>query len=100
MSLGGSSLGTELEVVAPHTWEFRIVRRQENITAEMKVSTLHLEPLDKDESVISSMKVNLTGDPHWARELTPERAASVVVTFGAQKKLASMEDFEDKKDAS
>ncbi len=95
MSLGGSSLGKELELVTPHTWEFKIERRQENITAEMKITTLHLKPFDDDEADISSIKVNLTGDPHWAKELTPERAASIMITFGDQRKIASMENSRD-----
>ncbi len=84
----------ETEVVAPHSWEFKIERRQENITAELKISTLHLKPLEKSEADVKSMVVNLTGDPAWAKELTPERAASIVITFGTQKKLSSVEDFE------
>ncbi len=84
----------ETEIMAPHSWEFKIERRQENITAELKTTTLHLKPLADEESDVSSLKVNLTGDPEWAKELTPERAASVVITFGTQKKLSSVEDFE------
>lgn len=80
----------EQELAVPRSWTFRVERRQENITAEQRVITLHLKPIDKDEADVTSMKVNVDGDSPWWDDMTPEKFATVEVTFGTKTHTADV----------